>query len=99
MTAAQRSATTGRRRLAIASFRASRDGRIYTRLALDATPVLAYVEATRARTGVQVTLTHVVAAALARAIREVPEVRARVVLGRAVTLEACDISLTVDVDG
>ncbi|BEP13133.1 hypothetical protein acdb102_14440 [Acidothermaceae bacterium B102] len=90
---------SGRRRLAIASFHASRDGRIYTRLAVDATPVLAYVERTRARTGVHVTLTHVVAAALARALREVPEVRARVVLGRAVPIEACDLSFTVDVDG
>jgi pyruvate/2-oxoglutarate dehydrogenase complex dihydrolipoamide acyltransferase (E2) component len=90
---------TVRRRLAIASFHASRDGRIYTRLALDATPALTYVEQTRARTGVQVTLTHVVAAALARALREVPEVRARVVLGRAVPLEDCAISFTVDVDG
>jgi pyruvate/2-oxoglutarate dehydrogenase complex dihydrolipoamide acyltransferase (E2) component len=99
MTSAPRRAATGRRRLAIASFRASRDGRIYTRLALDATPVLAYVERARARTGVQVTLTHVVAAALARAIRDVPEVRARVVLGRALPLENCAISFTVDVDG
>lgn len=99
MTSAPGRAATGRRRLAIASFRASRDGRIYTRLALDATPVLAYVERTRTRTGVQVTLTHVVAAALARAIRDVPEVRARVVLGRAVPLENCAISFTVDVEG
>ena len=89
---------SGRRRLALASFHASHDGRIYTRLSLDATPVLNYVSRTRARTGVHVTLTHVVAAALGRALREVPEVRARVVLGRAVPLESCDISFTVDVD-
>ncbi|MDX6254151.1 MAG: hypothetical protein QOJ11_485 [Frankiales bacterium] len=99
MTSAPERAVSGRRRLAIASFRASRDGRIYTRLALDATPILAYVERTRDRAGVQVTITHVVAAALARAIRDVPEVRARVVLGRAVPLEDCAISFTVDVDG
>ncbi|MDX6203086.1 MAG: hypothetical protein QOF82_2656 [Frankiales bacterium] len=99
MTSAPGRAASGRRRLAIASFRASRDGRIYTRLALDATPVLGYVERTRARTGVPVTITHVVAAALARAIRDVPEVRARVVLGRALPLEDCAISFTVDVDG
>ena len=90
---------SGRRRLAIASFHASHDGRLYTRLPIDATAVLAYVERTRARTGVHVTLTHVVAAALGRALREVPEVRARIVLGRAVPLESCDISFTVDVDG
>jgi pyruvate/2-oxoglutarate dehydrogenase complex dihydrolipoamide acyltransferase (E2) component len=89
----------GRRRLAIASFHASRDGRIYTRLALDATPILDYIETTRVRTGVQVTITHVVAAALARAIREVPEARTRVVLGRALPLDDAAISFTVDVEG
>jgi pyruvate dehydrogenase E2 component (dihydrolipoamide acetyltransferase) len=99
MTSAPRRAVSGRRRLAIASFRASRDGRIYTRLTIDATPVLDYIERARARTGVQVTLTHVVAAALARAIHDVPEVRARVVLGRPLPLANCAISFTVDVDG
>jgi pyruvate dehydrogenase E2 component (dihydrolipoamide acetyltransferase) len=92
-------AGSARRRLAIASFRASRDGRIYTRLAVDATPVLVYVEAARVRTGEQVTVTHVVAAALARAIREVPEVGTRVVLGRARPIPGCAVSFTVDVDG
>lgn len=96
-----RSARAGsaRRRLAVASFRASRDGRIYTRLVVDASPVLEYVDAARARTGEQVTVTHVVAAALARAIREVPEARTRVVLGRARLIPGCAVSFTVDVDG
>ena len=89
----------GRRRLAIASFRPSHDGRVYTRLAVDASPALDYIADTRARSGVQVTLTHVVAAALARGLRDVPETRARVVLGRAVPLDDCAISFTVDVDG
>lgn len=86
-----------RRRIAVASWRPPSDGRIYTRTALDATEVLAYVEAERRRTGVHVTVTHVVGAALARALMAVPEVQARIVFGRLKALESCDIGFAVDV--
>jgi pyruvate dehydrogenase E2 component (dihydrolipoamide acetyltransferase) len=88
-----------RRRLAVATWRPAKDGRIYARMAVDATPLLAYVERARSRTGVHVTLTHVIGAALARAIREVPEVRARVVFGRIREFDSCDIGFAVDIDG
>jgi hypothetical protein len=88
-----------RRRLAVATWRPAKDGRIYARMAVDATPLLAYVERARARTGVHVTVTHVIGAALARAIREVPEVRARVVFGRIREFDSCDIGFAVDIDG
>ncbi len=88
-----------RRRLAVATWRPSKDGRIYARMAIDATPLLEYVEQARARTGERVTVTHVVGAALGRAIRDVPEVRARVVLGRIVDFKTCDIGFAVDIDG
>jgi len=88
-----------RRRVAVATWRPSRDGRIYTRMAVDATAVLAYLEQVRERTGEHVTLTHVVGAALGRAIRTVPEVRARVLLGRILPFDSCDIAFAVDIDG
>lgn len=88
-----------RQRIAIASWRPPSDGRIYTRSALDATEVLAYVEASRRRTGVHVTVTHVVGAALARALMVVPEVQSRIVFGRRRALESCDIGFAVDVQG
>ncbi len=88
-----------RRRLAVATWRPSKDGRIYARMAIDATPLLEYVEQARARTGERVTVTHVVGAAMGRAIRDVPEVRARVVLGRIVDFATCDIGFAVDIDG
>lgn len=87
-----------RREVAVASWRPSRDGRIFSRFAIDATPVLSYVEETRARSGVRVTITHVVGAALGRAICAVPEVRARVVFGRIVPYPTCDVSFAVDID-
>ena len=88
-----------RRRIAVATWRPSTDGRIYTRSVIDATAVLAYVQEARRRTGEHVTITHVVGAALGRAIRAEPEVRARVVFGRIMPLETCDIGFAVDIDG
>jgi len=92
-----RRGTAVRRRIAVASWRPSRDGRIYARTEVDVTAALAYLARIRAETGERVTLTHVVGAALGRALREVPEIRARVVLGRLVPLETCDVGLAVDI--
>jgi pyruvate dehydrogenase E2 component (dihydrolipoamide acetyltransferase) len=88
-----------RRRLAVATWRPSRDGRIYTRICVDVTPVRAYIADVRARVGERVTLTHVVGAALGRCVAAVPEIRARVVLGRIIAHPTCDIGFAVDVAG
>lgn len=90
---------SARRRIAVATWRPSRDGRIYTRAAIDATSVLAYVEDARARTGERVTITHVVGVALGWAMRAVPEVRSRVVFGRIREFATCDIGFAVDIEG
>lgn len=87
-----------RRRLAVATWRPSTDGRIYARMAVDATPMLAYVDRVRAESGVRVTLTHVVGTALGHSISDVPEIRARVVLGRIVEFKTCDVAFAVDID-
>ena len=59
---------------------------------------MAYIERTRQRSGVDVTITHVVGAALGRVLREVPEVRARVVLDD-VPFATCDVAFAVDIRG
>ena len=89
--------TPVRRQIAVATWRPSRDGRIYARMEVDVTAALAYLERVRSESGERVTLTHLVGAALGRALREVPEIRARVVLGRLVPLEACDVGFAVDI--
>lgn len=94
-----RSGPSMRRRIAVATWRPSNDGRIYARVELDATEILAYLEHTRAETGVRVTVTHVVGAALGRAMRATPELRSRVVLGRILEQESCDVGFAVDIDG
>ena len=65
---------------------------------VDVTAALAYLERVRAESGERVTITHVVGAALGRAIREVPEIRARIVMGRLVDLDTCDIGFAVDIE-
>ncbi len=88
-----------RRRIAVATWRPSRDGRIYARVEVDATAMEAYIEQIRLLTGERVSVTHIVGAALGRALREVPEARARVVFGRIVELASCDVGFAVDIDG
>ena len=91
--------TPVRRQIAAATWRPSRDGRIYARMEVDVSAALAYLERVRAESGERVTLTHVVGAALGRALHEVPEIRARVVLGRLVPLDSCDVGFAVDIGG
>ncbi len=88
-----------RRRIAVATWRPSRDGRIYTRASVDVTAASAYVAELRARTGERVTLTHVIGAAVGRCVAAVPEIRARVVFGRIVPHPTCDVGFAVDVGG
>ena len=88
-----------RRRVAVATWRPSRDGRIYTRASVDVTAALDYLARVREGSGERVTLSHVVGAALGRCIAAVPEFRARIVLGRIVPYATCDIGFAVDVAG
>lgn len=89
--------TSTRRRIAVATWRPSRDGRIYTRQAIDAAPMLHYVDRARVRTGEPVTITHVVGAAVGRVLRAEPEISARVVFGRIRPYPTCDVGFAVDI--
>ncbi|WP_299444974.1 2-oxo acid dehydrogenase subunit E2 [uncultured Phycicoccus sp.] len=87
-----------RRKIAAATWRAPVEGRIHARTEVDVTAALAHIEHLRRSTGVRVTLTHLVGAALGRAMRAVPEARARVVFGRIVPVEGCTVSFAVDIE-
>ncbi len=99
MAAPRRQRESVRRKVAVATWRPSRDGRLYGRVELDATAALAYVAEARRRSGVPVTLTHLVGKAVATAQAEVPATRARVVFGRIVAFPTIDVSFAVDLDG
>ena len=86
------------RKLAVASWRAPNDPTIYGTMAIEMTDALAYIERARAG-GVKVTVTHLVARAVALALRKNEELNAKVHLGRIVLRDTVDIFLQVSVDG
>lgn len=88
-----------RRKIAVATWRPPLEGRIECRVEVDVSTALAHIEHLRTSTGVRVTLTHLVGAALGRALRAVPEARARVVLGRLRPIEDCTVAFAVDIEG
>lgn len=88
-----------RRKIAAATWRAPVEGRIHARTEVDVSAALAHIEHLRSTTGVRVTLTHLVGAALGRALRAVPEARARVVFGRIVPVPECTVAFAVDIAG
>lgn len=88
-----------RRKLAIASWRPPRDGRIYTRLEVDATPIIDYASSLSGTTGVRVTPTHVIGKAVAAGVEAVPAFGVRIVFGRLVPYPSVDISFAVDLAG
>lgn len=61
-----------RRKLAISSWDAPREGNIYGKLTVDATEALAYIDWLRATSGEKVTLTHLVGKACADALAQCP---------------------------
>jgi pyruvate dehydrogenase E2 component (dihydrolipoamide acetyltransferase) len=88
-----------RRKIAVATWRASKEGRLYARMAVDATAVLAYCAEQRAATGVPVTPAAVVGLAFQRGVEEVPAFHNRVVFGRIVPFPSYDVAFAVDIEG
>lgn len=85
------------RRVAASTWSHSDDPAIYGWLDIDATRLLAYVEALRAASGVRVTLTHVVGKAVATAFAEHPECNALVSFGRLRRRASVDVFFSVAV--
>ena len=84
-----------RRKLAIATWSSPSEGNIYGKLSLDATEALAYVDELRERTGLKVTVTHLVAAALGRALAKAPGLNGRIRFGKYIPHETVDIAFLV----
>lgn len=88
-----------RRKIAVATWRAPKEGRLHARMALDATELLAYCRAQRTETGVAVSPAAVVGVAFQRAVEQVPAFHNRVVFGRIVPFSSYDVAFAVDIDG
>jgi pyruvate dehydrogenase E2 component (dihydrolipoamide acetyltransferase) len=90
---------TLRRKLAIATWDAPREGNIYGKLVLDARPALEYIERRRAETGVKLTLTHIATRALSLALRDASGLNGYISRGRFLKHETVDLSVIVAING
>ncbi len=84
------------RKIAAAQWLPAKDPTVYGYLDVDATPALAHLEAVRARTGVKVTMTHLVARAIATAFARHPDFNAKIdFLGRIKRRHSVDLFIQV----
>jgi pyruvate/2-oxoglutarate dehydrogenase complex dihydrolipoamide acyltransferase (E2) component len=90
---------TVRRKIAVATWRAPKEGRLHARMAVDATALLAYCAEQRAATGVPISPAAVVGLAFERGVEQVPAFHNRVVFGRIVPFSSYDVAFAVDIEG
>lgn len=86
---------TVRRKLAIASWDAPREGNIYGRLQLDTTEAQRFLDRVRAVTGEKVTLTHFVGRCVGEALARTPSLNGRIFLGKYRPHETADLAFLV----
>lgn len=84
-----------RRKLAISTWSAPREGNIYGKLTVDMTKAKAYIAHLRETTGEKVTITHLVGKAVAEALKKAPTLNGRIVWGRFEPLPEINISFLV----
>ena len=89
----------GWRRVAVHAWRAPQDPSVYAVLEVPVEGALAYTERLRRETGVRVTVTHLVAKAIALTLREYPTLNGIVARNRIMLRDTVDIFLQVATDG
>jgi len=89
----------GWRRVAVHAWRAPQDPSVYAALEVSMSGALAYAERVRRETGVRVTVTHLVAKAIALALRQYPQLNGIVARGRILLRDTVDIFLQVATEG
>jgi pyruvate dehydrogenase E2 component (dihydrolipoamide acetyltransferase) len=89
----------GWRRVATHTWRRSDDPSVYAVLDIPMQAALAYLDQARAESGVHVTVTHLVARALALAMRRYPQLNGIVARGRILLRDTVDIFLQVATEG
>jgi pyruvate dehydrogenase E2 component (dihydrolipoamide acetyltransferase) len=88
------------RQMAAAMWSPPRDPSIHGTLDIDAGPALRFLDEVRAKTSARVTITHLVARAVALALRDQPELNAKVRFwGRLEQRSSIDVFVTVATDG
>jgi len=88
-----------RRKLAIATWSAPREGNIYGKLTVDVGEAKKYLAWLREKTGLKVTITHLVGKAVAEALARAPGLNGVIRMGRYVKHKTVDISYLVALEG
>lgn len=88
-----------RRKMAIATWSAPREGNIYGKLTLDVGEALDYITWARETTGEKITITHLVGKAMGLALAAAPGLNGRIVFGRFVPFASVDVAFLVVVEG
>ena len=86
------------RRIAVNAWTAPREATIHGSVEVDATNAIAYIEQLRASSGVKITITHLVAKAMALAIAKMPDANGIVSKGTIYLRDTVDIFLQVALD-
>ncbi|HMV69525.1 MAG TPA: 2-oxo acid dehydrogenase subunit E2 [Myxococcota bacterium] len=84
-----------RRKLAIATWSAPREGNIYGKLTVDAVEATRFCEHLRATTGEKVSITHLVGKAVATALRAAPGLNGRILFDRYIPHDTVDVTFLV----
>lgn len=90
---------TLRRKVAIATWSAPREGNIYGKLCLDMTNALKYIDHLRKTSGQKITITHLVGKAAGLAFAECPDLNGRIFLGKYIPHETVDMAFLVSLEG
>lgn len=88
----------GWRKIAIATWGPPNDPQIYGDLDIDATEILAFIQAAR-DAGAKVTVTHLVGKAIAYALAEHPQLNVRLYRGRFIPRDTVDVFFIVSAEG
>ena len=88
-----------RKKLAIATWSAPTEGNIYGKLVVDAQPALDYIASKREKTGIRVTMTHLVGAAIGRGIAKAPGLNGRLLLNYFIPHKTMDLAFLASIEG
>ncbi len=88
-----------RRKLAIATWSAPKEGNIYGKVTFDVTKVQEYLKELRDKTGEKTTVTHFVGRVLAEALKRTPSMNGRIAWGRYIPHKTIDVTYLVVLDG
>src|SRR5580700_7472598 len=88
-----------RRKIAIATWSAPKEGNIYGKISIDMSNVLKYIEYLRKVSGEKVTITHVIGRAAGLALAQCPDLNGRIFLGTYYPHDTVDLAFLVSLEG